>query len=415
MHPLVRRLGPLSAMAIGLSAMIGGGVFYVWSPAARAAGPWLLLALVIAAIVATLNALSTAQLAMAYPVAGGAYTFARSTLSEAWGFAAGVLFLLGKTASAAAIAVIVGGYLWPGHARLIAVAAVLVLVTVNVLGIRSTARVSFVVTGLVIAVLLCLLVAVAVAGSGCGAHALEAPDAASPLGVVQAAGLIFFSFAGYARIATLAEEVRVPRRTIPRAIIGALSITLVLYTAVAAACLLVLGPASLAKSASPVAALASDALGGDGWTILVAVTAAVAGCGSLLGVLAGLSRTALAMARDRELPTVLGRISARTHAPVIAECVIGALALLGALLLDPQVLVGFSATTVLGYYLIAHVAASRQRGADRWLPRWLPWLGAAGCAVLALTLPWPGVLAAVLALGAAFAARAVRRRSGRPQ
>lgn len=415
-------------MAIGLASMVGAGVFFVWAPAAAVAGSGLLIGLLIAAVVATLNALSSAQLAMAHPVSGGAYAYGRALLGPWWGFSAGWLFLAGKTASAGAIALIAGGYLWPGNERLVAVAVILVLGTVNALGVRSTARVSATVVAVVLAGLSALLLLVALWLSG-GGEAVDAPIGefggdAGWLGILQSAGLLFFCFAGYARMATLGEEARNPRHTLPRAILAALGVALVLYAAVGTACVLVLGPERLAGSASPLAELAAVVTGATGtgatgtgatgtggtggWVLVVSLVAALACLGSLLGILAGLSRTGLAMARDCELPGALSRVSARTSSPVVAEAGVAALAIAAVLLLDPAWLVGFSATCVLVYYAIAHLAALRQPRTERWLSRAVPIAGALGCALLAFTLPWQGVLIAALVLGIGLAARGIR-------
>lgn len=421
-------------MAIGLASMVGAGVFFVWAPAAAVAGSGLLIGLLIAAAVATLNALSSAQLAMAHPVSGGAYAYGRALLGPWWGFSAGWLFLAGKTASAGAIALIAGSYLWPGNERLVAVAVILVLGTVNALGVRSTARVSATVVAVVLSGLSALLLLVALWLSG-GGEAVGAPIGefggadAGWLGILQSAGLLFFCFAGYARMATLGEEARNPRHTLPRAILTALGVALVLYAAVGTACVLVLGPDRLARSASPLAELAAVVTGATstgatstaatgtgatgaggigGWVLVVSLVAALACLGSLLGILAGLSRTGLAMARDSELPGALSHVSARTSSPVVAEAGVAALAIAAVLLLDPAWLVGFSATCVLVYYAIAHLAALRQPRAERWLSRAVPVTGALGCALLAGTLPWQGVLIAALVLGIGLAARGIR-------
>jgi APA family basic amino acid/polyamine antiporter len=412
---LQRHLGIPGAMAIGLASMVGAGVFFVWAPAAAVAGSGLLIGLLIAAVVATLNALSSAQLAMAHPVSGGAYAYGRALLGPWWGFAAGWLFLAGKTASAGAIALIAGGYLWPGNERLVAVLVILVLGTVNALGVRSTASVSGAVVAVVLAGLAGLLVLVALwltAGGqpgGVGSGELLGTADAGWLGILQSAGLLFFCFAGYARMATLGEEARNPRHTLPRAILAALAVALVLYAAVGTACVLVLGPDRLARSASPLAELAEVVTGSaGGWVLVVSLVAALACLGSLLGILAGLSRTGLAMARDSELPGALSRVSERTSSPVIAEASVAALAIAAVLLLDPARLVGFSATCVLVYYAIAHLAALRQPRGERWLHPAMPIAGAFGCALLAFTLPWQGVLIAALVLGVGLAARGIR-------
>jgi APA family basic amino acid/polyamine antiporter len=394
MTTLERHLGVRGAVVVGLAAMIGAGVFYVWAPAAAAAGPALLIGLVIAGVVASLNALSSAQLAMAYPVSGGAYAFGRAALGPWWGFAAGWLFLAGKTASAGAIALVAGSNLWPDAARPVAVAAVVVLGALNLAGIRATARASGIVVSVVIGGLL-VVIAVAAFRGPVGGHAdLSGGGSLSDpgwYGVLQSAGLLFFCFAGYARMATLAEEVRDPQRTLPRAIGAALAITLALYAAIGVLCVTILGPDALAASVSPLA----DLLGGsEPWTGLARAVAGVACLGSLLGILAGLSRTGFAMARNGDLPGALSRISARTSSPIAAEVTMGLASVTGILLLDPSQLVGFSACSVLAYYGIAHLAALRQPLQGRWLPRTVQYAGLGGCLLLAVTLPWHGVLAA---------------------
>ena len=406
---LARHLGTGGAIVVGLAAMIGAGVFYVWAPAAAAAGSGLLLGLVIAGLVASLNALSSAQLAMSHPVSGGAYAFGRATLGPWWGFSAGWLFLAGKTASAGAIALILGGYLWPEQARFVAVLAILILGAVNLAGIRSTARFSAVVVFLVLGGLVALVLVV---GGGIVGGSRPAPVDPGVLldagwaGILQSAGLLFFAFAGYARMATLGEEVRNPRRSLPRAILIALGLALVVYGVIGWLCIVVLGPVALAASASPLADLVG---GAEPWAGLARVLAGIACLGSLAGILAGLSRTGLAMAREGDLPGPLSRVSARRRTPVAAEVTMGLVAMAGVLLLDPAHLVGFSACAVLVYYAIAHLAALRQPRAQRWLPRWVQWLGVAGCLLLALTLPWPGVLTAAAWLALGLLARALRR------
>ena len=380
---LQRRLGVPTATAIGVAAMLGVGIFFVWAPAARAAGAALLIGLAIAALVATLNALSTTQLAMAHPVSGGAYSYGRAELSPTAGFAAGALFLFGKTASVAAIALVAGAYLAPGFERWVAVALVLVLSLVNASGIRSTAVVSFVIATLVVVAIIMTLV---VAGSRI-AEPEPGAVVGGPLGVLQAASLIFFSFAGYARIATLGEEVRDPRRTLPRAVVSALSIVLLLSVATAAVLLIGLGSERLAQSDSPLAELA-----GPGWEVVVRIGAGVACVGSLLGVLAGLSRTSLAMARGGDLPRRLATVAPRTATPVVADAGVAVVAIVAVLLLEPTAVIGVSACAVLGYYGIANASAFRQQKPARWLPRAVPILGVLGCAILALTAPWQAVV-----------------------
>ncbi|HET9539744.1 MAG TPA: APC family permease, partial [Candidatus Limnocylindria bacterium] len=252
---LDRRLGTQDAVVIGLGSMIGAGVFSAWGPAAAAAGGWLLIGLLLAAGVAYCNAVASAQLAAQYPTSGGTYVYGRERLGPAWGFVAGWGFVIGKTASSAAMALTFAAYLLPqpGVAqRLLAVAAVIGLTAVNYRGITRTAGLARVLVVLSIAALL-VFVAVAAGGAWSQGAAAPAEAAAGMYGVLQSAGLLFFAFAGYARIATLGEEVRDPARTIPRAIPLALGITVVIYLAVGIAALAAAGAEALAGSTRPLA------------------------------------------------------------------------------------------------------------------------------------------------------------------
>src|ERR1700712_5208559 len=105
--------------------MLGAGIFAALAPAAAAAGPALLVGLAIAAVVAYCNATSSARLAALYPQSGGTYVYGRERLGPFWGYLAGWIFVVGKTASCAAMALTVGVYAWPQHAHAVAVVAVM--------------------------------------------------------------------------------------------------------------------------------------------------------------------------------------------------------------------------------------------------------------------------------------------------
>lgn len=262
---LERRLGTGDAVVIGLGSMIGAGVFAAFAPAARAAGTGLLLGLALAAVVAYCNATSSARLAARYPTSGGTYVYGRERLGAFWGYLAGWGFVVGKTASCAAMALTVASYVAPGAGRpaqsLIAAAAVLALTALNYRGVQRSVTVTKVIVTITLVVLAGSVLAMAVAGAPAAAPLTPAAPAG---GVLQSAGLLFFAFAGYARIATLGEEVRDPARTIPRAVPIALGITLVVYAVVAVFLLRQLGPARLASTPDPIAA----ALAGTSWAAL---------------------------------------------------------------------------------------------------------------------------------------------------
>ncbi|MFI5519714.1 APC family permease [Streptomyces platensis] len=405
---LQRRLGLPDAVVIGLGAMIGAGVFAALAPAAAAAGSALLLGLALAALVAFCNATSSARLAARYPASGGTYVYGRERLGAFWGYLAGWAFLVGKTASCAAMALTVGSYVWPGQAHAVAVAAVVALTAVNYGGVQKSAWLTRTIVAVVLAVLAAVVCAALTSGQA-DAVRLDIGGDATLTGVLQAAGLLFFAFAGYARIATLGEEVRDPSRTIPRAVPLALGITLVVYAAVAVATLMVLGPQQLAQATAPL----SDAVraAGAGWLApAVRAGAAIAALGSLLALILGVSRTTLAMARDRHLPHALAAVHPKFKVPHRAELVVGAIVAVLAATADLRGAIGFSSFGVLAYYALANAAAWMLSPTEGAPPRLIPVVGLTGCLALAFALPLTSVIsgAAVLACGAA--AYGVRRR-----
>lgn len=449
---LERRLGLRDAVVIGLASMIGAGAFVSLGAAQDLAGALAPLAVLLAAGVALCNATSTAQLAAQHPAAGGTYHYGRQQLGPWWGFLAGWCFVLGKIASCAAMALVIAAYLVPEPAqRIVAALVVVALTAVNLVGVTRTAVVArALVTVALLALVLTgarLVIGLAAGGAGAAgspgagsaadgpaaglADAIPGPLAGSAAGlwdgglaavlgagtggaagialaVAQAAALMFFAFAGYARVATLGEEVTAPRRTIPRAILLALAVVAGLYLALSALLVLV-GPAPGGQGWGPapfLAALRSVGAGGA-WSAVITVGAVAAGGGALLALIAGISRTALAMARERDLPPALAHVSPRFSVPQRAEIAAG-LAVLALVLLAADVLVAIAASAfgVLLYYAIANLAALTQEGRWRLFPKAMQVLGLCGCVLLVAALPGRTIAAglALLLLGVAYRA-----------
>lgn len=411
---LQRRLGVVDSTAIGLGSMLGAGVFVVFSPAAALAGPWLLVAVAVAGVVAYCNAVASAQLAARYPSSGGTYVYGRQRLGEWPGFLAGWGFVTGKTASCAAMALTFGHYVAPGLATPLAVAAVVVLTGVNLLGITRTALVTKILLAVVLATLALVAVAAAAgphAGGFAGIDAGRDFGDASAWGVLPAAGLIFFAFAGYARIATLGEEVKDPATTIPRAILGALGGAFVIYLGLAALLQWQLPAGQLARSTAPLLdAVAASPL--HGFAPVVQFGSAAACLGALLALITGVGRTTLAMARERDLPPVLARVGGGHAVPFVAELTVAAVVIVLLLTSNVLTVVGFSSFGVLVYYAVTNAAAFTLPERAWHAPRWLNVLGFAGCLVLAATLPVASVsvMAALLAAGVVVRRLVLRRR-----
>lgn len=382
--------------------MVGAGVFAAFTPAAQVAGSGLLVGLLIAAFVAFCNATSSAQLAAAYPASGGTYLYGRERLGPWPGFIAGWGFVIGKTASAAAMAMTFAAYVAPaGWERPLAMAAVIGLAAVNYHGVTRTAALTRVLVILVLAALTAVISA---------AWGLASPESSKVLGaglfahgwygILQSAGLLFFAFAGYARIATMGEEVRDPRRTIPRAIGIAFTVAIIVYGIIAFTLLAVLGPQEIAADQAPLRALAVAT--SAGWAVpVIQVAAALAALGALLALIAGLGRTTLAMAREHDLPYWLSAIHPKYKVPHRAELTLAVLICLVIAIADVRGAIGFSSFGVLIYYLVANISAYTQSGGDRRYPKVFQVLGTFACAALVLTLPVSSVIpgVCVLALG----------------
>jgi APA family basic amino acid/polyamine antiporter len=415
---LARRLGTVDATVVGLSAMLGAGVFVAFAPAAEAAGSGLLVALGVAAVIAFCNAVASAQLASSYPASGGTYLFGREVLGPWWGFLAGWGFVVGKTASCAAMAMTFAAYALPdatsgsggGAGWWQRGLAALVVVAFTVLNLRGITRTAAAARVLLVTTLLVLLGFLALAATGDARPAATLEATGGAWGVLQAAGLLFFAFAGYARIATLAEEVRRPEQ-LGRAILVALGTAVVLYLLVGLALVQVLG-ADLPGNPVPVAA-ATEALGAAWAVPVVRVGAAAAALGALLALLAGVGRTTLAMARERDLPEPLASVDSRHQVPDTAQVVIGVAVVALVLLADVRGAIGFSSFGVLVYYAVANLSALRQPAEQRRWPRGLQVLGLAGCLLMAAALPIGSVLAGLAVFGVGILGRAValRRRA----
>ncbi|HEX2202088.1 MAG TPA: APC family permease, partial [Longimicrobium sp.] len=323
---LRRSLGLADAVGIGFGAIVGAGVFVVTGIAAGVAGPALLAALPLAGVAAACNALSSAQLAASYPQAGGTYEYGYRVLHPWAGFAAGWMFLASKTAAAGTVGLGLAAYLArvaPGlPGRAVALAAIALFTLVNALGVRKSSAVNLAIVALSTASL--------IAFTGFAATAFD-PANLRPFapagwrGTLEAAALLFFAYTGYARVATLGEEVREPRTTIPRAILITVAGVSVLYLAVATAAVGAVGADVLARSPAPIAA-AADAMGRPALAWAVSLGAVAAMLGVLLSQLLGLSRMVFAMARRGDLPPALARVDARTGAPARAVAAVGLVA-----------------------------------------------------------------------------------------
>lgn len=380
LHRAIRLPG---AVALGLGSMIGAGVFSAFAPAAQSAGVWLLVSLGLAAFAAWLNASSSAQLAAQLPTSGGTYAFGREMLGPWWGFLAGWSFVIGKLASSAAIALTLAAYLLPEQWQ--RPGAILAVATLTLVNMRGITRTIVMAVALMIPVVIVLL---AFIGVGILDRSIQTISAApvDVYGVAQAAGLLFFAFAGYARLATLGEEVEHPKKTIPRAIMISLVIVFLLYMGVGWSLLELLGPQKLASSTRPLLD-ALEVAGLSSWSTAIVIGAALACAGSLLALIAGISRTLFAMGRNKDVPQWLAEVHPRFHVPHRAEMLVGIIVILIVSTTDLRGAIGFSSSGVLFYYFVTNLSALKQDKTHRLYPRIVAICGALVCALLVVTLP----------------------------
>ncbi|MFM7872290.1 MAG: APC family permease [Actinomycetota bacterium] len=402
-------LGLQDAVVIGAGSMIGAGVYAVWSQAAEAAGSQLLLGLLVAGLVAHCNAVASGRLAALHPESGGTYVYGYERLGPMRGFVAGWGFVIGKTASCAAMALTAGAYLWPENDRLVAVLAVLAITLVNLGGLERTVLVTRILLTVTGSVLLLVVLSGWVAGDVVTSR-LDVGSRESFLnstyGILQSAGLLFFAFAGYARIATLGEEVRDPERVIPRAILVALAAVLVLYSVIAVTVVTTLAPDDLAASSDPLR-LVVEAGSWRDLAPIVRIGAGIASLGALLNLIPGVARTTLAMARRRDLPQALSRLSSGRPKPLRAELTVATAAVVVILAFDLRSAIGISGVGVLTYYAITNWSALTLPSTVR--QRALGVIGLIGCSVLVVCLPGWAVLTGITVLLTGCAGRLATR------
>lgn len=414
---LKRELGVWHATGLGLGSIVGTGVFVSIGVATGIAGPAVLVALVLGALVALCNGLSSAQLAASHPVSGGTYEYGYRYIGPLTGFTAGWLFLLAKSASAATAALGFSGYLLNaaglvGHPALVplALGGLIVVMALVLIGVRRSAQVNFVIVGFTLVALSAFVIGGLPTALSEGAANLtpffDAEEGRSPLtAVLHASALMFVAYTGYGRIATLGEEVVAPRRTIPRAVVLTLAITLVLYVSVAWVGVAAVGSATIGQATDEAAAPLEVAARAFSPTVarVVSIGAVTAMLGVLLNLILGLSRVLLAMGRRGDMPAAVARLSGRQSTPYASVFVVTAIIAILVLTGDVRTTWSFSAMTVLLYYAVTNVAALRLPESDRRYPRWVAWAGLVSCIGLSVFIDPPILLVGVILIGAGIA------------
>jgi basic amino acid/polyamine antiporter, APA family len=386
---LKRELGVFGATLMGLGSIVGTGVFVSIGIAAGIAGPMIISAIFVGALVATFNGLNSAQLAASHPVSGGTYEYGYKYLTPAFGFTAGWMFLVAKTASAATAALGFAGYLVnilglnsslivPVAFIAVAIMTVIVLNGVKRSNLANTAIVSVTLLSLGFFILACLPRAITEGASNLSPALSEV----SVTNILHASALMFVAYTGYGRIATMGEEAKNPRVTIPKAMIICLLLTMLLYITVAVVGIGAVGVNVLGNQSAPLEA-AVRSVAGSGASVVLAIGAMTAMLGVLLNLILGLSRVWLAMGRRSDAPRILARLNQQQTTPHYAVILVGATIALLVLLGNVKTTWSFSAFSVLIYYAITNYAALKIPPQERLFPKWLGILGLLSCLFLA--------------------------------
>lgn len=411
---LLRLLTLKDAVGVGLGAIIGAGIFVVTGIAAGVSGPAFIVGLLIAGIIATFNALSSAQLAAIYPHSGGTYEYGYILINPAFGFSAGWMFLISKLAAAGVVAIGFGSYFYqlvPITSPItFSVLAVIFLTAANYFGIKKAGLLNLVIVTITLLSLLYLVF------SGMPEVNSQNFKPFAPFGITgiaEAAALLFFAFTGYARIATLAEEVKEPKKTIPKAIVITIVTAILLYSLVSVVAIGVIGTENMASSTSPLQ-LVADALSTPAISPIVTIGASTAMLGVLLSQVLGISRVMLAMGRRNDLPPIFKKIHKRYRVPHIGILITGIIIMVLTLVGTFEFIVRAATFTILLYYSITNIAAIKQPKKDRMYGRLIPLLGLAGCLVMSVSLPFNVILSGIGLLLAGFAIRFIIHKTTAP-
>jgi len=397
-EPLKREIGLFSATTIGIGAVIGAGIFVVTGISAGLAGPSVILSILIAGIIAYFTAASFSKLSAYIPKEGGAYAFAYELISPTAGFFAGWMWILSYTFAGAAVALGFANYLAQivpvVSVKIVAVALCLAFTLLNHVGIKESVIVNNV---LVLTKIIVLAFFIAL-----GLFFIN-PTNFSPFfipanewGTLQATALIFFAYIGFARITTIAEEVKNPSRTIPKAIILTLIISIAFYSLAGFVAVGLVGFSALASSGSPLAE--AIAVTGIPTAVFVVSVGAIVATASVL-------LTAIAMARNRDLPSFLERIDEKRKTPYGAVWFSGLL-MTAAVVLTPNLaqVVALSSFASLLYYSLTNVAAMNLSTKTGKFSPLIPFIGLVSCSSLLVFLSLESWLIGIvtLALGAAY-------------
>ncbi|MBM3307490.1 MAG: amino acid permease [Candidatus Eisenbacteria bacterium] len=379
---LRRRLGLSDVFSIATGAMISSGIFVLPGLAHARAGPAVALSYLIAGLFASTGLLSVAELTTAMPKAGGDYFFVSRGMGPAAGTVAGILtwFALSLKVAFALVGMTVFAQLvLPADPHLVGVAFCLFFVGLNVIGVKEAARLQVVLVAALLALMALYIV------RGLPMVDVQRFEPFAPHGaraVFATAGLVFVSYGGLLKVASISEEVREPGRLLPLGMVLSWVVACLMYVLIVFVTSGVLDAHVLDRSTMPIS-LGAEAIMGRPGMIALSVAAILAFLTTANGGIMAASRYLLALSRDGLIPEPFGRIGQRFRTPHVALLVTGAL-VLAALFVRLEVLVGAASAVFMSTYVLANLAVIilRESRLQNYRPKFraplYPWVQIAG-------------------------------------
>lgn len=378
-----RTLTLRNSIFLGLSSMIGAGLFINIAPAATISSYSLLFGLLIASVLAFSNASSSAQLARLYPEAGGTYIYARKVLGNSSSLIAGTTFIVGKIISSIAIALTFGHYLYPSSHKIAGIALVFIIGAVSYFGASKTASVAKWFVYSVLGILLFYIFSVV--SSDNFDFAIPITKGLTVESLLLSSSIWFFAFTGYSRLATFGEEVQNPETIIPKAILSGLGITVTLYFLTTYATLGIVDPLIIQNSSTPLK-VAFDLSRFSSFSFLISIASTIASASVLLALMPGISRVVVAMSRDRYLPLTLGKIHQKFNSAYYADILLSIVVVIGVLYFDVVEAIKLSSFFILLYYSLTNYSVIKLEKSKRLYSVSIAYFGLLSCISLAITL-----------------------------
>ena len=383
MDKFKRTLTLKNSILLGLSSMIGAGLFFNISPTSKIASYSSILGLLLAGTVAYANASSSAQLARIYPQTGGTYLYAKNVLGNFPSLIAGYAFIIGKLISCVAVSLTLGNYLYPENPKIIALLFIFSVTLINYFGISKTVDIAKWFTYTIILIIIFYLISVTSSES----FSMNIPitEGLSLKNLILSASIWFFAFTGYSRLATFGEEVNNPEKIIPKAILTGLGITLFIYVATSYATLGIVSPSIIENSSTPLK-VAFDLSRFSEFSYLIVIASTIATGSVLLALLPGISRVLVAMSRDKKIPDYFKTIHPKQNSAYISDIFGGLLVAAGVLTFNLLPAVKLSAIFILIYYSITNLCVIRLEKSERIFSVMISIYGLVFCGTLGIFL-----------------------------